>query len=76
MLLVKLDRPELLRDGGRPALNRDLVRKSERQNPRASASSPELYASLEFSGHHGAIRPLFAFHQRRSAGSVHGAAVR
>jgi hypothetical protein len=44
-------------------------------NPRARASSPELYASLLFSGHHGAISSLFAFHHRRSAGSVHGTSV-
>ena len=44
-------------------------------NPRARASSPELYASLLFSGHHGAISSLFAFHHRRSADSVHGTSV-
>jgi hypothetical protein len=44
-------------------------------NPRARASGPELYASLLFCGHHGAISSLFAFHHRRSAGSVHGTSV-
>ena len=43
--------------------------------PRASASSPELQASLEFSAHHGASVSLLAFHQRRNAGNVHGTSV-
>ena len=43
--------------------------------PSASAASPELQASLEFSAHHGASTFLLAFHQRRSAGSVHGTSV-
>jgi hypothetical protein len=39
--------------------------------PRAKASRPVLYASLEFSPHHGATTSLRAFHSLRSDGKVH-----
>lgn len=37
---------------------------------RASASRPVLYASLEFSAHHGATWSFARFHALRNAGSV------
>lgn len=41
-------------------------------NARARRSSPEEYASLEFSAHHGAVAALARFHSLRSEASVHG----
>jgi hypothetical protein len=41
------------------------------RSARARASSPELYASLEFSRHQGARTSFSRFHARRSAASDH-----
>ena len=56
--------------GPRRAPRRDFDQPSR---ARARASRPELYASLEFSAHHGATTCFARFHSLGSAGGDHGA---
>src|SRR5215470_6403928 len=61
-----------LRKRGKPtgAPTRSPSRLSDQaRSARARASRPELYASLLFSGHHGATSSFCRFHSRRSAAS-------
>ena len=66
-------RPFRLRLGNPATPLRRPVRASKKlPSALANASRPELYASFEFSAHHGATWPLSRFHSRRKAGSDHG----